>query len=146
MLEKLAAATLKAAREQAPELITYAADLYARRHEARRVGFGRAWIDDWRPEPNDCHNNVDRYVAFDPSYKAVRGWLYFAFEDVLPYVTFTHHSVVEAPDGVLLDITPAPAGASGDRYPFLPDPNGHDVWKSLIERHGQFQHLHHLKP
>jgi hypothetical protein len=84
------------------------------------------------PSEHECHNNVERWVSEHPDHKAVRGWLVF---DLLG--RFTAHSVVEAPDGRLFDLTPAPLASQ--RYPFLRH-HGPDIEFEAIVRAG-FVHL-----
>lgn len=52
------------------------------------------------PERNKCHENVDRFVAENPVYKAVRGWT--SINDWIRDA----HSIVEGPSGERFDITP----------------------------------------
>jgi hypothetical protein len=51
-------------------------------------------------ERNKCHENVDRFVAENPDYKAVRGWI-----SINAWIRDAH-SIVEGPGGERFDITP----------------------------------------
>src|SRR5215470_4637152 len=55
------------------DLVTIAASLHARRGTAAIVPYERRDLA-WRPTPNDCHNNTDRFVLENAGYKSVRGW------------------------------------------------------------------------
>ena len=75
----------------------------------------------WTSSENNCHINVDRFVRENGNHKAVRGWLVFDYT-LGPFMgwpafwRFTAHSVIEADDGRLFDITPSRAS---QRYPFI---------------------------
>ena len=96
--------------------------LYARREEAFIVPYEPRTMTSGPPTEHECNNNVDRWVLEQPNHKSVRGWLVFDWTVVhqffpeIPLYRFTVHSVVEAPDGRLFELTPS--GAS-QRYPFL---------------------------
>jgi hypothetical protein len=75
-----------------------------RMHEATRVPFVPVTMDDWQPQVGDCHNNVTAWVARHPDHVAVRGWV--TWHAVYNGVRLTAHSVVQALDGSLFDITP----------------------------------------
>jgi hypothetical protein len=98
------------------ELPEYSQVLFRRRLEGVLVRRAAVSIGKWEPTPNTCHSNVDQWCRHMTEYAPIRGWLYFDFEDALPHVMFNAHSVVRAPDGQLLDITPSQASR---RYPFL---------------------------
>jgi hypothetical protein len=109
------------------------ASLYARRKEGVIVPYESRTMASGPPTEKGCHNNVDRWVLEHPNHKSVRGWLVFDWTEneigrrmlsrmlrlpvPLPLYRFTAHSVVEAPDGRLFDLTPAPLASQ--RYPFL---------------------------
>jgi hypothetical protein len=68
---------------------------------------------------------VDRWVAENSYLKSVRGWLVFDFRPVIyrlvvprPKLDFLAHSLIEKPDGELIDITPA-WRETADTYPFI---------------------------
>lgn len=65
-----------------------------------------------------------------PGYSPVRGWLYFDFVDLLPFVLFNAHSVVRDPEGSLWDITPAQASQP---YPFLMAEESNEEYAALIQ-------------
>jgi hypothetical protein len=85
--------------------------LYARRAEAVVVPYEPRTVSSGPPTEHECHINVDRWVLEHPDHKPVRGWLVFNLLG-----RFTAHSVAEAPDGSLFDLTPSRASR---RYPFL---------------------------
>jgi hypothetical protein len=133
---------------QSPELVSFAAALYARRHEGRVVPGGKAWLDDpvtgrrWLPLENDCHANVNTFVHHHPEYRAVRGWLYFDLMNMMPWVMFNPHSVIEMPNGKLVDITPAPKASQ--RYPFIRDLRDEADFHTMVESH-ELVTLYHFK-
>jgi hypothetical protein len=97
--------------------------LYARRQEAVVVPYEPQTMTSGPPTEHECHNNVDRWVLEQPNHKSVRGWLVFEWNEtarlilpMLPLCRFTAHSVVEASDGRLFNLTPSKASR---RYPFL---------------------------
>jgi hypothetical protein len=62
----------------------------------------------WRPQPRECHKNVDEYCHRNPSCRPARGWL------IRDRWTVIAHSVVDDPDRGLVDMTP-PYGFQGNR-------------------------------
>lgn len=78
----------------------YEATILARVGEGVRVPFRDVNIGEWKPLPNDCHNNVNTWVGARAGQTAVRGWL------VESVCSLTAHSVVRNQDGILYDITP----------------------------------------
>jgi hypothetical protein len=97
-------------------MIAYAQALYARVAEGVVVPRVEVEVDGWKPSPNVCHENVFTWVDKAPGDKAMHGWLYFDFVDMLPMVRFTAHSVIETADHQLIDITPTPIPR---QYPFI---------------------------
>jgi len=96
-------------------LKAYAQSLYQRRHEAAPVPRVEVAVGNWTPTANMCHENAVQWCELNPDHQVVRGWLYFELPG-LPYCRFTSHSVVRAPDGSLMDITPTAVVAT---YPFM---------------------------
>jgi hypothetical protein len=82
----------------------YVTGICCRMVEATRVPFRQASAGAWRPKVAECHQNVTAWVERNPKHAAVRGWV--TWYPVLNGVRLTHHSVVQAPDGSLFDITP----------------------------------------
>ena len=79
----------------------YAASVCARLDQAVAVPFQPVAI----AKIADCHMNADAWVAANPNYQTVRGWVKCAsFGDL--GARLTAHSVVRTPEGKLLDITP----------------------------------------
>lgn len=107
-----------------------AANLYARRGEGVVVERQRIVIDGWHPVVNQCHDNAMRLVEKDPNYSAVHGWLYFDLGGRADFVRFAAHSVVERPDGLLIDITPTDAQVV--LYPFIRS-NPHHARNSRLQ-------------
>ena len=62
----------------------------------------------------------------------IPGWLVFDFSTSFGLVDLLSHSVVERPDGIVMDITPPPAAAPGDLYPFLRHEGKLSVYNELI--------------
>jgi hypothetical protein len=73
-------------------------------HEATHVPYVPISSGDWQPEVGHCHENVAAWVERHPDYIAVHGWV--VWHAVYNGVRMTHHSVVQAPNGSLSDITP----------------------------------------
>src|SRR5271163_4814617 len=119
------------APRQSPELDAYAAALYERRGEGVLVPLRKLTVGGWSPLPNACHNNVSRIVATDQNWRPIRGWLYFDFGGYMPYVKFLSHSVIEMPEGVLVDITPQQR--LQDDHPFIRDLKSEDEYGEFIE-------------
>jgi hypothetical protein len=91
-------------------------ELLRRVPEAQHIGVAEVTMGEWRPREHECHDNVAFWVEPNPGYRHVGGFLYFDWHGLLPTVRFNAHSLVEAPDGKLYEITPSRASA---RYPFL---------------------------
>lgn len=106
--------------------------LYERRGKAIVVPYVERSIENWKPEPQWCHWNVDLWVAGEAGSKAVRGWLLFDYVassgGLLRFVVFQAHSVVEE-NGTLVDITPS---AASRRYPFIRHPGSEDDFQELV--------------
>ena len=113
-----------------------AADLYRRRGESVIAPYVQRSIESWKPEPKQCHRNVDIWVAGAPGSRAVRGWMLFDVAEaslgLLNYVLFEAHSVVEE-NGPLVDIAPSSASR---RYPFIRHPGDDQDFKKLVEHVG----------
>lgn len=128
-------------RRQGEEAKSFAAQLYARRDEGVIVTPGRVTIDGWQPVERDCHDNVTRVVNADKRYTAVRGWLYFSYNDATAFVCFNAHSVIEV-NGTLVDITPQQT--LDGPYPFIRDGRTDAEFFAFLERHDLSQ-LYHQK-
>jgi hypothetical protein len=108
-------ATLLARKMQPDHLKELAERLYDLRDTARIIPLAQVEIGDgsasgdWSPFPRFSHDNVNIWVRRSPEYKAVRGWVVFDFSRNptfrARFVRFAVHSVIEAPDGTLWDIT-----------------------------------------
>lgn len=79
--------------------------LYDRRDEGRLVERVAVDVDGWKPANGMCHHNAEFYVSKVPGCKVVRGWIMADYSDD---VRFFAHSMVETPQGELMDITPNP--------------------------------------
>jgi hypothetical protein len=75
-------------------------------------------------QPAQCHENVRAYVARHPNCRPVRGWL---IGDHCTFVYFNAHSLVEAEDGRLIDITP-----SQPPCPFLRHPGSDEEFRDVV--------------
>jgi hypothetical protein len=91
--------------------------LYERLPEAVRIPSRQVHLDDWKPAPNKCHENVNHWVRLNPECAAVRGWIFW-----LPHETercrFIAHSVAEE-QGDLIDIAPIRPGSPREMLLFL---------------------------
>lgn len=92
----------------------------------------RVQIGDWKPQEKMCHHNVTYFCEKNQEYQPVRGWLYFDLPG-LSFAKFVSHSVIQAPDGKLYDITPSSASQT---HPFLASNLSEDDYAELIEGHG----------
>jgi hypothetical protein len=105
--------------------------LWARRNTGAVVPYVEVSAGDWKPVPRYCHANVRRWVELNEAHKAIRGWLFFEFSlEMCPQ--FVAHSVVEQPDGSLMDITPA--NVSSRIYPFIKHQGDPKEFDRLIEQ------------
>ncbi|TJV67884.1 MAG: hypothetical protein E5X76_31980 [Mesorhizobium sp.] len=122
-----------------PEVLKQLASrLYQLRDTGRIIRFVQVGIGDpselgsWKPVPKHCHDNVDTWVSRSPEYSAVRGWVIFdQSRNPLvprPRVRFAAHSVIAAPNGTLLDITPADLSQP---YPFICHPGTTEEFDQL---------------
>jgi len=109
--------------------LEFSRGLQRRLGDAVRLKRARVRIDDWRPEPHYCHENVAMWVKHNPHHKHVFGFVFFDF-GVLGFVQFAAHSAVEIEDGSLVDITPH--GASED-YPFIRHTGTYDEFAGMAE-------------
>ena len=116
--------------KQTPTHKRYAAELYARIGDVRRLRNVEISIGDWSPLPKECHKNVTLVSVHDDRFTPVRGWLYFDFGGLLEYVLFLAHSVVRLPSGELWDITPAKSLLD---YPFLAATESEVEYAALVE-------------
>jgi hypothetical protein len=121
-------------------LTRLAAGLYELRQTGQIIRLAKLGIGDgsapdgWKPRPNLCHDNVDVWIGRSPEYQAVRGWVVFDFSTnplfhASPFVRFTAHSIICAPDGKLWDITPQPHVSQ--RYPFIQHSGTNEDFDSL---------------
>jgi hypothetical protein len=77
----------------------------ARLDQAVRVPFRQVSFADWSPKVAECHQNADTWVAANPEFEAVRGWVIYASFGG-DSVGLTAHSIVRDQSGALFDITP----------------------------------------
>ena len=92
---------------------TYFRSLYERVNEAESVPLRAVECAGWKPEQNQCHNNVIMWVRYDAERSRVRGWLTWG-KDEGGKCKLIAHSVVKE-NGELYDITPI--------YPDTPRPS-----------------------
>lgn len=128
--------TLARSRE---ELTALAKRLYERRAEGVIVLRKAIVLDDWRPEGNNCHRNVAAVVERDPRYSAIRGWICADYVEPLGVMRFFAHSVVQAPEGGLIDVTPNPLPW---QYAFLRHDGTDEEFADLVEECGIVSLLH----
>jgi hypothetical protein len=63
-------------------------------------------IDDWRPQMGQCHDNISTAIRLlGPDHTSVRGWLLMEYPG-FDHIRLVAHSILRAPDGQLVDITP----------------------------------------
>jgi hypothetical protein len=98
-------------------------DLFFRLQTAVKVPHAKVNQSGFFAIPNLCHDNVDRFVRLNPSFKRVPGFLCTEAAG-RRIMSFVHHSVVETPAGDMLDVTPVAAGVDLEElfrmpYPFL---------------------------
>ena len=68
------------------------------------------WVETLGCLPHACHDNVGVFIANNPDYRPVPGWLVTP----TPGIHMFHaHSVVEQPNGRLIDITPGQDDRAG---------------------------------
>lgn len=119
----------------------YGNSLMQRVSEAVPVKRVKVAIQEWTPEANKCHDNVAVFCEHKPDHAPVRGWLYLDLPE-FEFVQFLAHSVVRAPDGVLVDITPWEAT---QHYPFLDGKLSGDEYAHLVDEQA-VGHLYRRKP
>ncbi len=119
-----------------------AASLYACRDQARVVPFAARQSLTVKPQPHECHGNVDGWVAEHPECAAVRGWFIYDYAlSAVPVVRFQAHSVLEE-NGRLVDITPNEARK---RPPFLPHPDGNEMFDLAVSKRRIISVTHKLR-
>jgi hypothetical protein len=64
--------------------------------------------DGTEPQPACCHENAERWVCEHPDYEVVRGWA-IAASSGGGSLMLAAHTVVRAPGGELVEITPLPS-------------------------------------
>jgi hypothetical protein len=97
------------------DLAECAERIFARRSEAVLPVNRAVSLPGWRPQPNQCHDNVLAWVSATPKHKHVFGYLLFDYRE-LGFWTLRPHSLVEFEDGTLVDITPRP---TAQQHPFI---------------------------
>ena len=117
------------------QLPEYSGPLIERLGEAVFVQRARVRVGEWVPVAHDCHVNVGEFCSRCSGYTHIRGWLYFDFGG---YALLNAHSVVQDPDGKLIDITPTLAESIN---PFIVDLNSPNEYDRLI-RNGAVRLLH----
>ena len=85
-------------------------------------------MSNWEPQPKCCYQNVDLWIEQHPNCKAIRGWL-VSIEEGFPVARFIPHSVIEEPDGTLVDITPTPVPLT---RPFLRHEEGNEDFDDVV--------------
>ena len=113
---------------------SYFVALHSRRHTAVPMHHRTVATDTWKPEPSQCHANVDYWADLNSALRAVRGWMIVS-ENQTGRCHFEAHSVVG--DGnMLFDITLADdAACTGIR--FLPHIGTEEEFRAVEESHRQ---------
>ncbi len=101
--------------DNAMNLAEYAKGIFARRSESVFPINREVSLPGWRPQPNQCHDNVLAWVSAKPEHKHVYGYLLFDYRE-LGFWMLRPHSLVEFEDGTLVDITPRP---TTQQHPFI---------------------------
>jgi hypothetical protein len=92
-------------------------------------------LGNWRPEPAQCHENVNAWVRNRPQYRTVRGWL--VSEQGPGLYWLTAHSVVCDQQGKLLDITPPIRDTARLETRFLRHLGTEEQFSALLPRNNQ---------
>ena len=117
------------------ELPEYSGPLIERLGDAVFVQRARVTVGEWTPVAHDCHVNVGEFCSRCPGYTHVRGWLYFDFGS---YALLNANSVVQEPNGKVIDITPTLAESIN---PFIADLSAPEEYDRLI-RGGAVRLIH----
>jgi hypothetical protein len=108
--------------------------LYDLLHTARIIPLAEVGVDDGdrKSFPRFSHDHVNIWIRRSPDYKAVRGWVIFDFSSNATFrasfVRFAAHSVIEAPDGALWDIT---RRYTSQPHPFIRHPGTDEDFDQL---------------
>ena len=94
--------------------------------------------DEWNPQPQQCHDNVEHWVKSNPDHEGVYGWLLMDFRAVVVFgapgfVDLLPHAVVRDSAQRLVDITPRHELASDDTYPFLLHAGSREDFYRLVD-------------
>ena len=84
---------------------------------ANTVPFREVRLNGWQPEMNDCHCNVDFWIAHNPQSNAVRGWLFWGPNKAGQFIIIAHSILDE--NGLLIDIAPLDPNTPRDGLLFL---------------------------
>lgn len=96
---------------------SYFRELLKGESKAAKVPFRTVSHGEFVPKKNDCHNNVDYWVAHHPQTKAVRGWVFWG-PGADGRFNIMAHSVVDE-YGTLVDITPIDENTPREGLRFL---------------------------
>lgn len=113
----------------AKNIENYFKSLYLRISEARILKREKVKVENWEPTARMCHDNVDTFCDYKPDHTPVRGWLFFELKG-LNKVKFNAHSVVQTPQGDLIEITPSNASKE---YPFIKSALSDDDYIDIIK-------------
>src|ERR1700692_4961881 len=87
----------------ARDVVEYAKGLVARRSEGVLAVNRAVSLPGWKPQTNQCHDNVRKWVSATPEHKHVFGYLICDYLE-LDFWVVRPHSLVEFEDGTLVDI------------------------------------------
>lgn len=121
----------KAAGSVLPNLGGYVVQLAKRIPSAVVLPFRPGEIGEWKAAEHECHRNAAYWCEKNPGDTIVPGWLYFSFNNLLPYIRFTAHTVVRLSSGELRDITPRRASMP---YPFIAAVESPAEYDELVEK------------
>lgn len=90
-------------------------------------------IADWHPTPAACHENAARWVELHPDHRRVPGWAFAPYLTLPNRKRFISHSVVETPDGRLLDVT---LSEKDGHHPFVRHPGPPEQFYAAVQNNG----------
>ena len=98
------------------------------------LGWADCGNEEWAPTEKNCHVNVTELCSVESTLKPIRGWLFYDLEGINK-VKFVAHSVVQAEDGMLYDITPP---NDKPRPPFIIATENEEYFEKLVINIGDF--------
>lgn len=109
--------------------------LYERLDLAVKVPFREVKLENWTPEMNKCHDNVDHWIRHSVGSRAIRGWIFWP-PDETGKCRFFAHSVIEE-NGLLVDITPIDSNTPREILRFLTHTESETDFDSIRAGHAE---------